>query len=75
MGSETAAPSETTIACTLTAGDYKERLTEIAKLARDALRRYEQDGLNLRPHYDAAAADRIKEDGSAGAGLLRVSHI
>jgi hypothetical protein len=61
MGSEQATISETPIACTLGASDYKERLAEIAKLARDALRSYERDGLILRLRYDAAAADRVIE--------------
>ena len=32
------ASQEPQIACTLTVGDYKERLAQIAELARDALR-------------------------------------
>jgi hypothetical protein len=61
MESEQATISETPIACTLSAGDYKERLAEIAKLARDALWSYKRDGLILRLRYDAVFADRVKE--------------
>jgi hypothetical protein len=61
MGSDIATSSETPIACTLSVGDYRERLTQIAELARGALRSYEKDGLVLHLRYDAAAADRVKE--------------
>jgi hypothetical protein len=60
MGSEITT-SEAPIACTLSAGDYKERLAQIAELARDALRSYERQGLVLRLCYSAAAADRVRE--------------
>jgi hypothetical protein len=46
MGSKVAA-SETPIACSLGVGDYRERLAQIAQLARDALRSHERDGLVL----------------------------
>jgi hypothetical protein len=49
------------IACTLDAGDYKERLVQIAELGRDALRSYERDGLVLRLRYDASYSDRVRE--------------
>jgi hypothetical protein len=61
MGSDLATMPETPIACTLSIGDYQERLAEIAKLARDGLRGYERDGLVLRLRYAATAADRVKE--------------
>ena len=60
MGSDIAT-SEAPIACTLSIGDYKQRLTEIAVLARDALRSHERDGLTLRLKYAATAVDRVKE--------------
>jgi hypothetical protein len=61
MGPDAATTSETPIACTLGVGDYKERLAQIAALARDALRSHERDGLVLHLRYDAAAADRVEE--------------
>jgi hypothetical protein len=61
MKSDTAAATETPIACTLSAGDYKERLTQIAELTRDALRNHERNGPTLTLRYDAAAAERIRE--------------
>ena len=60
MGSDIAT-SEAPIACTLSIGDYKQRLAEIAVLARDALRSHERDGLALRLKYAATAGDRVKE--------------
>jgi hypothetical protein len=61
MGSDTDTASKAPIACTLTVGDYTERLAQIAKLARDALRSHERDGLVLRLRYDATAADRVEK--------------
>jgi hypothetical protein len=60
-GTQQATMSETPIACTLSAGDYRGRLAQIAALARDALRSYEKDGLVLHLSYDAAAAERVRE--------------
>jgi len=48
-----------TIACTLSAGDYRERLKEIRGIARDALKSYDKKGLVLTLRYDASAADRV----------------
>jgi hypothetical protein len=61
MGSEQATISETPITCTLSAGDYRERLAQIADLARDNLRSYERDGLILGLRYDVEATERVKE--------------
>lgn len=61
MKSDVATATEMPIACTLTVGDYKERLAQIAELARDALRSHERNGLVLTLRYDAAAAERIRE--------------
>ena len=61
MGSDIATGSETPSACTLSVGEYKERLAHIAELARDALRGHAREGLVLQLRYDAAAADRVKE--------------
>jgi hypothetical protein len=60
MGKQQATISNVPIACTLSAADYRERLADIAELARDALRSYERDGLVLRLRYDGASADRVK---------------
>jgi hypothetical protein len=60
MGSDIAT-SEAPIACTLSIGDYKRRLAEIAVFAREALRSYEKDDLVLHLRYDAAATDRVKQ--------------
>jgi hypothetical protein len=49
------------IACTLSAGDFKARLTSIAELNRDALREHEQDDLTLVLCYDLAAAARVRD--------------
>jgi hypothetical protein len=61
MTSDIAPVSETPVACTLSSGNYKERLAQIAALARDALRGHEREGLTLTLSYDAAAAERIRE--------------
>ena len=49
------------IACTLTPGDYKERLAWISELARDALRTYERRDLELELVYAAEAAQRVRQ--------------
>jgi hypothetical protein len=61
VGSDIASTSETQIACTLSAGDYKERLAQIAELAGDALLSHVQEGPVLRLIYAASAADRVRE--------------
>jgi len=49
------------IACTLTAGEYKDRLASIRALTRDALRRHERRGLVLDLYYAPEAAERVRE--------------
>jgi hypothetical protein len=61
MRPDMATAGETPIACTLTAGDYKERLGQIAALARDSLRSHERNGLVLILRYDVAAADQVRD--------------
>jgi len=48
------------IACTLDAGAYAERVAWIAALNRDALRAGRQYGLTLELTYDPSAADRVR---------------
>jgi hypothetical protein len=52
---------QTTIACTLSAADYRDRLRQITGLARDSLRSHDRKGLELTLRYDASAVDRVKE--------------
>ena len=61
MTSSIATSSETPVACTLSAGAYKDRLAQIAALARDALRSYESNALTLTLRYDAAVAERVRQ--------------
>ena len=61
MQSDIATVTDTPIACTLTASDYKARLGQIAELARDALRSHDRNGLVLTLRYDAAAAQRVRD--------------
>lgn len=49
------------IACTLTPGDFKDRLAWIAELTRNALRGYERHDLMLVLRYVPEAADRVDE--------------
>jgi hypothetical protein len=56
-----AATTPQTIACTLSAGDYRDRLQQITGLARDSLISHDRKGLVLTLRYDASAADRVKE--------------
>jgi hypothetical protein len=49
------------IACTLTAGEYKDRLASIRALTLDALRRHERRGLVLDLYYAPEAAERVRE--------------
>ncbi len=56
------APSRTPpIACTLSAGDYRDRITSIADLNRDALRGHHRDDLRLELVYEPAARERVRE--------------
>ena len=48
------------IACTLSVGDYRARLAEIAALSRDALRHVERRGLTLDLRYAPEAASRVR---------------
>lgn len=59
------------IACTLEAGDLKERVASIRELARDALTGFEREGtiLALVPHISGGASAR---DGQPGRALLCV---
>lgn len=52
--------SDTPIACTLSAADYRSRLSEIAALGRDALRHVERRGLTLDLRYAPEAAARVR---------------
>lgn len=49
------------IACTLGAGDFKERVAEIRGLARRSLRRSERDALTLRLTYDRDALAVVED--------------
>jgi hypothetical protein len=49
------------IACTLTGGNYKERLAWIARLNRDGLRSCRRDATSLELHYAADVRDRVHE--------------
>jgi hypothetical protein len=51
---------EIPIACTLSASDYRSRLTEIAALSRDALRSVDRHGLTLDLRYAPEAASRVR---------------
>jgi hypothetical protein len=49
------------IACTLTPGEFKDRLAWIGALSRDALRSHERRDLVLDLHYAPEAAERVRE--------------
>ena len=49
------------IACTLATADFKDRIAWIGELTRDALRRYERQGLVLDLRYAPEAASRVRE--------------
>jgi hypothetical protein len=49
------------IACTLTAGDLRDRLAWIATLNRDALRGYDHADLTLRLRYNPQAMQQVRE--------------
>lgn len=54
-------PEPPPIACTLGAGDFKNRMTWIADLNRDALRAHRREDLRLELIYDPSAASRVHE--------------
>jgi hypothetical protein len=55
-------PSNTPpIACTLTTGNFKDRMAWIGGLTRDALRSYQQQDLVLDLRYAPEAAERVRE--------------
>jgi hypothetical protein len=49
------------ISCTLTGGDFRDRLAWIAELTRDALRGHDRDELVLNLHYAPEAVTRVRE--------------
>jgi hypothetical protein len=49
------------IACTLTAGDLRDRLAWIATINRDALRGYDRADLTLRLRYAPQAVQQVGE--------------
>jgi hypothetical protein len=49
------------IACTLTAGNFNDRIAWIGELTRDALRSYERQDLVLDLRYAPEAAGRVRE--------------
>jgi hypothetical protein len=49
------------ISCTLTTGNFKDRITWIGELTSDALRSYQQQGLVLDLRYAPESADRVRE--------------
>ena len=49
------------IACTLSAGDYLERLAMIAALTREALLSYRRRDLVVELRYDPGAAERVRD--------------
>ncbi|MEQ9523519.1 MAG: hypothetical protein RIM96_13430 [Thalassobaculum sp.] len=55
-----AGPS-TAIACTLSSGDFRQRLAWIAALNRDALHTRHRDGRRLELTYAPDAVDRVSE--------------
>jgi hypothetical protein len=48
------------LACTLTPGEYGDRLASIRALTRDALRRHERRGLVMDLYYAPEAAERVR---------------
>jgi hypothetical protein len=54
-------PNQPPIACTLAPGDYGDRLSWIAQLARDALRGSERHDLVIELRYAPEAAARVRE--------------
>jgi len=49
------------IACTLTAGNFKDRIAWISELTRDALRSHERQDLVLDLRYGPEARGRVRE--------------
>lgn len=49
------------IACTLTSGDYADRLTWIAKLNRESLRSYHLEDLTLELVYDPMVGSQVRD--------------
>lgn len=49
------------IACTLSSGDYADRLALIGKLNRESLQSYRVEGLTLELVYEADAAIRVHD--------------
>jgi hypothetical protein len=78
--------SDAPIACTLSAGDFKQRLAAIAELNREALRGHQRGDLTLDLFYAPDAATRVRDmvrreeeccaflqfDVAAGAEAVRV---
>lgn len=56
-----AAPDSTAIACTLGAGDFRQRMAWIADLNRSALRSHRRNDLSLVLTYAPTALDRVQE--------------
>jgi len=52
---------DTSIACSLDIGGFKDRVAWIADLNRVALRSHQRDDLVLHLRYDAKSADRVIE--------------
>ncbi len=55
------AATNSAIACTLSAENFRERLEQNRALAHDSLRSHERQGLVLTLRYDASAAHRVRE--------------
>lgn len=55
------APVPAAVACTLSPGDFHQRLAWIAALNRDALRKRHRDGRRLELTYAPAALDRVRD--------------
>lgn len=63
-GCATASPTPSAaapIACTLTPGDFKERIAWIRDLAKDSLLKARRDDLTLHLTYAKIAGDRVRE--------------
>jgi len=65
--------SDATIACTLSAGAFKERMSAIANLNRDALRSHDRGDLTLvltyAPDAGARVRDMVRKEGECCAFL------
>jgi hypothetical protein len=60
-GEDTMTPEKPPIACTLSPGEYGNRLTSINQLADEALRTCERRDLELRLRYAPEAVERVRE--------------